>query len=70
VSEDESPGDMSNHETPELEEILHWSIVAAIGAEGQDLPQSLLPQHWVAVVPGIGLFDSLASSLVDQALHF
>jgi hypothetical protein len=61
MSEDESPGDMSDDETPELEEILYWPDVAAIGTEGDDLPQPLLPQHWVAVVPGIGLVDSLAS---------
>ena len=61
MSEDESPGDMSDDETPELEEILYWPDVAAIGTEGDDLPRPLLPQHWVAVVPGIGLVDSLAS---------
>jgi hypothetical protein len=73
MSEDESPGDMSDDESPELEEILYCPDVAAIGTEGDDLPQPLLPQHWVVVVPGIGLFDSLASVpylLIHQTLHF
>jgi hypothetical protein len=57
VTEDESPGDMSDDEIPELEDIPHWPNVEAIGTEGHDLPQPLLPQHWVAVVPGTGLYE-------------
>ena len=50
VTEDESPGDMSDDEIPELEDIPHWPNVEAIGTEGHDLPQPLLPQHWVLTV--------------------
>jgi len=58
VSEDESPGDMSDDEMPELEEILHGPNVEAIGTEGDYLPQRPAPQQWVAMR---GLVDSLAS---------
>jgi hypothetical protein len=50
VSEDESAGGMSDNELPELVDIPLWSNVEAIGTEGQDPPQPILPQHWVVVV--------------------
>lgn len=77
MSEDESPGDMSDVESPgdisddampELVVIPRWPNFGAIGNQGKDHPGPLLPQHWVAFVPGTGLFDSLASNrfLVTQ----
>jgi hypothetical protein len=73
VSEDESPGGMSDDEQPELVNSSLWANVEAIETEGQDLPQPLLPQHWVAVVPGIVLYDSLVSVpyfLIHQTFQF
>ena len=64
---------MSDDEQPELVNSSLWANVEAIETEGQDLPQPLVPQHWVAVVPGIGLFDSLVSAhclLLHQTLQF
>ena len=61
MSDVESPGDISDDEMPELVVIPRWPNFGAMGNHGHDLPGPLLPQHRVAFVTGSGLFHSLAS---------